>query len=321
MIKKINIDQLKPGMFVVDVTNSWSRFMKTDKKLFVANEGFIKKLKQNGVREIVIDTAKSQKSSSKNKKTTKGVKNQINLQQELKNTATLRKEIFSTFELIMTDFLKGEKINVDGIQNMVSKVVDSVFQNRYIIAGLGLLQSNNNYLFDHSVNSLALMVAFANSLGYDQKMQNEMGVGALLHDIGMLKIPSKILNKKGRFTEIENKEMMKHVEYGYKILKNVPKISNTALLMAIQHHERINGTGYPLKLKADKISNSGQMIGIVDVYLAATTDKGYKKGISPSKALANILVKGKKEFEKDLVAKFIQAIGIYPFGTILVVAE
>jgi HD-GYP domain-containing protein (c-di-GMP phosphodiesterase class II) len=203
------------------------------------------------------------------------------------------------------------------VEEVVSKVVESIFQNKYIIAGLGMLQTNKNHLLEHAVNSLTLMVAFANSLGYHPEMQIELGVGALLHDIGMLKTPSKIMNNKGTLSTNEIAEMRKHVQYGCDILKDTPGIYDSSLLMASQHHERINGSGFPLQLKGRKISTFGQMAGIIDVYDGATSDKEYKKSIVPSKALSDILMKRNSAFDVELVSKFVEAIGIYPFGSVL----
>lgn len=316
MIKIISIENLKPGMFIVDVLNSWSSSMKTAKQLYV-DENLINKLRKNGVKEVYTDTLKKQEIKIKINKPSKAVNKKIDLQQKLKDASAVRKETYKAVTSIMIDFIRNDKINLKGVQKIVSDVIDSVLQNNYIIVGLGMMQSNTNYLFEHSINSLTLMVAFANSLGYDQKIREELGIGALLHDIGMLRIPSNILNKRGILSEDENNEMKNHVEYGYNILKDTPGIPDSALLIACQHHERINGSGYPKQLKGDKISIYGQMAGIIDVYHAATYDKGYKKGIAPSKAMADILIKRDTEFNKELVGGFVQAIGIYPFGSLL----
>lgn len=317
MIKRIRIEDLKPGMFIIDVRNSWSGLMGTEKAFYVEDENLIQKFRLKGFKEIYIDTLKKQDVKRKIKKAVKSAIKEIDLQSKLKNAAVIRKEIYKAVTSVMTDFMKSDKIILGKVQNIVSNVVDSVLSNKYIVVGLGMLQTNNNYVFEHAVNSLTLMVAFAHSLKYAPEKQKELGIGALLHDIGMLRIPSNILHKRGELSENEIIEMKKHVGYGYHILKDTPGIAESALLMASQHHERINGTGYPSQLKGNKISVYGQMAGIVDVYHAATSDRGYKKGVTPTKALADILMKRNTEFDVELVSKFIQAIGIYPFGTLL----
>ena len=317
MIKRISITDLIPGMFIVDVTNSWSMQLDLEKKIFVEDENLINKLRKKGFKEIYIDTSKHKEVKTKSIETSIPEIEEPNLQQELQNAASVRSETYKAVMSVMTDYIRSQEVNLGKVEKIVSTVTDSILQNKYIIAGLGLMHTTNNYLFEHSVNSLTLMVAFANSMGYDREMQEELGVGALLHDIGMLKIPSVVLNKRSEFTPRDIIEMKKHVEYGYNILKNTPGIPESALIMACQHHERFSGTGYPLRLVGNKINIYGQMAGIIDVYHAATTDKGYKKGIPPSKALANILSKKTGEFDRELVKKFVQAIGIYPFGSLL----
>ncbi len=317
MIKIIKIEDLKPGMFIIDVTNNWSKHLELENKLFVEDELLIERLVQKGLKEVYIDPTKFRKVKIKSLDATISQKEGSSLQDKLTNAASVRKETYKSVMSVMTDYIRSKEINLGKAEHIVSKVADSVLQNKFILAGLGLMHSANNYLFEHSVNSLTLMVTFANSMGYDKATQEELGLGAMLHDIGMLNIPSIVLNKRTEFTPSDVIEMKKHVDYGYKILKNTPGIPQSAILMAVQHHERYNGTGYPLQLVGSRISVYGQMAGIIDVYHAATTDRGYKKGMAPSQALANILKKKSGEFDKDLVKKFVQAIGIYPFGSIL----
>lgn len=304
-------------MFIVDVTDSWSKRLGIEKELYLTDQGLLQKLQQMGYKDVHIDTAKTKILKSKQKAPAKISEKKSSIQEKLSNAANVHKKTYKAVTSIMSDFKRSGKIRLGNIQEVVSDVVDCVLENKYIITGLGMMQSNNNALFEHAVNSLTLMVAFANSLAYDYEKQTELGTGALLHDIGMLEVPSNILNKRSKLLPDEMIEMRKHVKQGYEILKNIPGIPQSTLLMASQHHERINGSGYPLKLKGDKISEYGQMAGIIDVYHAATSDRGYRKGISPSQALAEILLKKNDMFNVELVGKFVKAIGIYPFGSLL----
>ncbi len=327
MLRRISIQDLKPGMTIVDVIKSWSQTLSMDKVSFIKDQKMIQRLQEVGIKEIFIDTEKTKKIKIEIDESAKKIE-QIDesvekiteideLRQELGKADLIRSEAQKIVSSIMIDVRNGEKIVINELNNVVEKVVDSILRNQYALVGLAQMQKKNSYIFEHAVSSCALMVAYANVCGYDNNEQQELGVGAILHDIGMMNIPTKILNKPGELNKSERIELRKHVEYGYNILADILGISESSLVMALQHHERWDGNGYPKRLKGKEISQIGQMVAIVDVYDAITTDKGYKKGISPSKALREMFEKSDIDFNGELIQKFIQSVGLYPFGTIV----
>jgi len=151
-----------------------------------------------------------------------------------------------------------------------------------------------------------------------QRIELELlGLGALLHDIGKLKIPSEVLDKPGRLTPEEYEIMKAHPVEGYQILKMDEGMPMESLEIVLHHHERINGKGYPEQLSADHISLITKMSSIVDVYDAITSDRCYHDGISPYKALQNIYSWAKDDFDQGLVEEFMSCMGIYPVGTVV----
>jgi len=319
MLKHIPVEELKPGMFIIDVTLSWSKKLGLERTQYIEDEGIIETFKQKGVKFIYIDPEKTRVIQKKAEPETevKKVAVEVELEEEIKKALVIREEAKKVISSIMTDIRSGKKITVDEINSVVEKVVESVLGNHQTLVGLVRMQQKDQYIFKHAISSCALMVAFAASLGYDGGMQQELGVGALLHDIGMMNIPSTILNKPSKLNANEVEELRKHVQYGYEILDGTPGVPDTTLQMVLQHHERYNGSGYPNGLRKNEINKFGQMIALIDVYDAATFDKGYKKGITPSAALAEILAKSNVEFETELVHSFIQCLGIYPFGSLV----
>ena len=318
MLKKIRINDLKPGMYVVDVTLSWSDILSLERKMYIADEETIKKFKDFGFQEIFVDTSKYKQINVENT-VSKNIEedDSVELKEELKKSEKIRSEALSLVLSIMNDVKEGKTLIPSQVNDTVEKMVDSILRNRHALIGLSKMQQKNKYIFEHAVNSCALMVAFANAFGFDSDKQQELGVGAMVHDIGMMNVSSQILNKPGKLTSYEEADLKKHVDYGCNILKETFDIPESALEMAYQHHEKYNGLGYPLGLKKDDISLSGRMISIIDVYDAATSDRGYKKAISPSAALVEILEKSNQDFEGKLVHNFIQSVGIYPFGTLV----
>ncbi|HJV28797.1 MAG TPA: HD-GYP domain-containing protein, partial [Aromatoleum sp.] len=179
------------------------------------------------------------------------------------------------------------------------------------------LKDHDDYTFMHSVSVCALLTSFARTLELPREVIKEISIGALLHDVGKAKVPDDILNKPAKLTEAEFDKMKSHVVQSKIILQHTPGISEIALDVAAQHHERYDGTGYPNKLKGSEISLYGQMGAIVDVYDAITSNRVYHKGMPPTQALRKLLEWSKYHFDPKLVHTFIRSVGIYPSGSLV----
>ena len=177
------------------------------------------------------------------------------------------------------------------------------------------------YTFEHSVSFSVLMMAFAKSMGLSDKIIREVGIGGLLHDIGKTLTPDEILNKPGKLTAEEFVIMKEHVVHSRKILEKTKGLSQISMDIAVQHHEKYDGNGYPLGLKGDQISRYGQMSAIVDVYDALTADRCYHTGKEPSETLKLLVKWSGAHFNPTLVREFIQAVGIYPVGSLVMLSN
>jgi HD-GYP domain-containing protein (c-di-GMP phosphodiesterase class II) len=183
--------------------------------------------------------------------------------------------------------------------------------------GLLRIKNKDDYTFLHSISVCALMIAFCRSAGMDADTILQAGIGGLLHDTGKAMIDDSILNKEGPLTDEEFATMKGHSQQGYEILLQVPNIGPIPLDIALHHHERHDGSGYPEKLQGEKISTLTQMVAIVDVYDAITSDRSYHKGMSAADALRKIYEWSQYHFNPQLVQSFIRCIGIYPVGTLV----
>jgi HD-GYP domain-containing protein (c-di-GMP phosphodiesterase class II) len=139
----------------------------------------------------------------------------------------------------------------------------------------------------------------------------------MLHDIGKMRVPDHILNKPGKLTDAEFEIMKGHVTLGVETLRQTPGISRTVMQIAGEHHERFEGTGYPERLRGESISMLGRMAAIVDVYDALTSNRIYHKGMEPPAALRKLFEWSGAHLDEALVQHFIQAIGIYPVGSLV----
>ena len=317
MIKLISINELRPGMFIIDVANTWSKSLNLPKKMFIENETVIEKLRNQGIREIFIDSKKTVNVQPVMQKAKEIYSNTNEIQILLKEGERVQAELENVINSIINDVGTGKKIELKKVNPIVRDIVDLASENHYLLAGLVLMRRKNQYIYEHALSNAVLMIAFAKTYRMDKETQKNFGIGAMLLDIGMTKIPSKILNKREKLKEHEILEIQRHVQYGYDLLSGVDGINECVLEMIAQHHERMNGSGYQFHLKGEEISLAGQMAAIVDVYNAATSDHGYKKAITPVRALADILLKSDSIFNSELVNIFIKATGIYPFGSLV----
>jgi len=218
---------------------------------------------------------------------------------------------------MMADVRLGKQIEMELIEPLVERIVDSIFTQQDALIPLARLKQHDAYTFQHSVSVCALMTTFARNLQLPRPVVHEIAVGALLHDVGKASVPDAILNKPAKLTDAEFAKMKNHVVQSKIILQATPGISAIALDVAAQHHERFDGTGYPNKLAGDAISLYGQMGAIVDVYDAITSNRVYHKGMPPTEALRKLLDWSKFHFKPELVHAFIRAVGIYPAGSLV----
>ncbi|MCT4543585.1 MAG: HD-GYP domain-containing protein [Vallitalea sp.] len=198
---------------------------------------------------------------------------------------------------------------------LMTQIVEELLENRDTIVNLIDLKIFDDYTFYHSVNVAVLSILLGTTLELNKEQLYNLGLGAILHDIGKMFIDNSILNKKGKLTDEEFFEIQKHPQYGYKYLKETFQIPLSSYVAVLQHHEKYNGTGYPNRISKDKISLFAQIISIADVYDALTSNRPYRKALLPSEAIEYIMGNGGVMFDIKLVKRFISKIAPYPVGT------
>jgi len=217
----------------------------------------------------------------------------------------------------MRDVRLGKNIDVREAKKLVVQLAENVVTNPTALLWLTQLKNKDEYTSLHSLNVCVLSLFFGRSMQLTTDQLHTLGLGALLHDIGKLLVPSELLNKPGRLTPLEFCVMQKHTVYGYDLMKNKGELSQDALNIVIQHHERLDGSGYPNKLDNKRISEFSKLVSIVDVYDAITSKRVYHDETTPYKALNDIYKHREREFDPHLVEQFIKCLGIYPIGSLV----
>jgi len=198
--------------------------------------------------------------------------------------------------------------------NITHSLMQAILENDAVAMNIDALKVSDEYTFKHSVDVATMAMIIARKSGMSEKDIYQIGVSGLLHDVGKSRIPNEILNKAGKLTEEEFTVMKNHTLFGYNILKEKSEISDSIVAGVLQHHEKINGRGYPLKLSGRQISTYARVLSVADIYDALVTERPYKKGFSAHDALEMIMAMT-EELDVDFMRSFIDTVILYPVDT------
>lgn len=228
-----------------------------------------------------------------------------------------RIETMSTVKKSFHNLQNNRKLNVRMVQSTVNNLIDELLYNSDVLIGLKDIRVFDDYTFAHSVNVCILSLVTGITLSYNNIKLKELGIGALLHDIGKTKISKEILNKPDDLTEEEFNEMKNHPQYGFDILRQYPEISLLSAHIAYQHHERLDGTGYPRKLAAEDIHEYAKIVAVADVYDSLMADRPYRPSYTVNQALAILKRSAGSHLEGRIVNALAANIAVYPIGTLV----
>ena len=204
---------------------------------------------------------------------------------------------------------------IDQVQAFAKLIVDDVCNQQEVMINLVDIRNMDNYTFNHSVNSAILGLVLGIGHGLNKEELYDLTMGIMLHDIGKMFVPIEILNKKGKLDDEEYKIMKEHPVRGFDFLKEHTDLNSKVRIIALQHHERVDGTGYPHGLKSEQINKLAKIAAIVDVYDALTSDRSYRTARSPNEAVEYIMGSGGRFFDMDMVQTFVKKINPFPIGT------
>ena len=210
----------------------------------------------------------------------------------------------------------GKAVETETVIAVVDNVSAAIEKNRRAFLKVLRLKSKDEYTYLHSVAVCALMVALSRQLGLDDATTAEMGTAGLLHDIGKMAVPLNVLNKPAKLTDEEFALMQTHPEKGYRLLEQTPELPPLALDVCRHHHEKMDGTGYPHRLKGNQISLAARMGAICDVYDALTSNRSYKAAWSPAESVTR-MHEWQGQFDPDLLFAFMKSVGVFAIGMVV----
>ncbi|MBQ4832132.1 DUF3391 domain-containing protein [Pseudoalteromonas sp. MMG010] len=330
------ISELVPGMYVDSVSKQQETVngIKIKTRGFVHDKALISRLYKEGVLELLIDFNKSKTAipakyktaqpsakadtqlAKKNNKATKAEKSAVVIEQEFAKASADHELHQRVLNNAYNDLTKGLALKLSCFDAIAQEVVDSVFRNQNAMSMLTRIKDKQSYNWRHMINCAIYVSAFSKFLGYDKSKCYEFAMGALLHDIGQTKLPQGIFSKPSKVTANEMVTIKKHVALSLGLVKGEEGITPIMLDMIVNHHERLDGSGYPRGLNANKISTPARIMAIVDVFDALTADKAHQDGDEPINALRYLLA-NKELFDSELVQRFIKCLGVHPVGTLV----
>ncbi len=209
------------------------------------------------------------------------------------------------------------KIDTAVVKSLVNSLVDEIIRNRQGLIEIPDIRSYDGYIYGHSVNVCIMALQVGLLLDYNELQLRDLGVGAILHDIGVVFIDKEVIEKVGRFTDDEFVKMKQHSVEGFNLLREQKDLNLLSAHVAFQHHERIDGTGYPRLLKSDEICEYARITAIADLFDALTTERKYRKSYPFYAAIDLMKENVGQKTDRDLTRLFFRNIAAYPTGSLV----
>jgi len=326
MIKKIHVSGLQIGMYVSKLDVDWLDTPFLYQGFLIGSVDDIYQLERY-CEHVWIDRARHKEShrpQALNKplppKKKSSYVNKVPMSQEYGQSHAVFAASRHKIKSLLEDITLGKAIDTEGAKKMVRNCLASVLRNPNAMLWMSKIRGADEYTSEHCLNVCILAIAFGRHLDKNEDELEALGLCGLLHDVGKMRVPKKILHKSGKLTPKEWKIIQTHAVHGRNLLMSSMDLGQT-VDVAYSHHERIDGKGYPRYLEAHQISEYAKIVAIVDAYDAMTAKRCYSEAITPSAAIRNIYNDRGAHFDERLALQFIKTIGLYPPGCIVELAD
>jgi len=337
---KVEVNDIIEGMYISGLDRPWSQTPFPLQGFFIRERDEIEQLKlyckyvyidvKKGKSPVKADleTIKKPGNKGENKRQKANIqvaplkirhnfyKETVPLKKETGKAEKLHGSINKTVDDFMGDLGKGKTIKAEKTSEVAGQMVDSVIRNPDAFAWLARVKEKDEHTYGHVVRSAIWAMMFARHIGLERKEMNLLAQATLLKDVGKVKVSVETLSAAER-TPAQQEEYQKFIEHGLDVLQKTEGVPPQVVKIVKHHCERFNGSGFPSGLMGDKIPFLSKVVGIVTVYDEVTNPRQSKFPLAPSKAMARLYEMRDIEFQEELVVQFIQALGIYPTGTLV----
>lgn len=305
-MRLITLDRITPGIILgKTIYNEKGKVLLAEGTELT--EGLIQGLKKHSIFTIYIEDDESE-----------GIEIIESIPEELRLEAVnVITEGLTTIAHLKTTKLRGmmkSDRTIRSFQKIFKDIVHCLTENQVALNLLATTKIHQNYLFSHSLNVTIYSCQLAIANGLPLKNIDEIGLGAMLHDLGKIFVPAEILNKRGPLTNEEYDKVKVHCKEGFEILRKIHELPLTVAHCAFQHHEKFDGTGYPRNLKGDEIHKYAKILSVADVFDAVTSHRVYRQSLLPHQGLELLYAGSGSHFDPTQVELFRNCIAIYPQG-------
>lgn len=336
-MKQIPVDALTVGMYVVALDRPWSELAGLTIKHRIDCPEDIAQLKQHGVLRVTIDSSLSLPSPASppthspadfsvsfqpappptgpNKP---GVLAVGMLEKELAKARTVRTEAMTAVQSIFEGVKTGVPISNSAVKETVQTLIVQIIHGHDALLCLSHIRQYDTNLFAHAVDVGVFALVVGKYQGFDKVRLEQLGIGALLHDLGYLRLPRNLLRKQGVYSAQERRLMQQHPRLGVAILAQAGDIHPEVQRIVLEHHERIDGSGYPAGLRSLAISPMSEIVGVVDAYEAMLSCREGRPPLLPTQAIKELYKYGMQgHYDRRWVERIIQCLGVYPVGSLV----
>ncbi|MFB6355532.1 MAG: HD domain-containing phosphohydrolase [bacterium] len=332
--RSVSIDKLLPGMVISDSVTDQERGETLLEEGTQLTEKEIRTLRSRNIYNVRIEEqsyreARRQSDESESEGISFSTEELEDLAEEvieedLEDRSEDQKELQKFYEQsieIVKNVFDGvrnrNRLECDDLQPLVSSMINHLTRDADSLLLIARNRSSDTYLYSHSVNVALLTIHLARQFDIDRDQLTELGIGSILHDIGMANVSKDVLLKEGALTDEEYKSVQKHPEYGHQLVQAKENLSNIARTVVTQHHEKMDGSGYPRGLQGDDVSVYSRFVAVTDAFDAMVSPRTYNKRRSSYEAMQIIIREGGSSFDQSIARYFYQNMSIYPIGTLV----
>ena len=243
--------------------------------------------------------------------------NQSSVEEEAPRAREVVGHATDLLDKLVSDIRIGQSFEVERVEEIVDDMVESIIRNPQALMWVAKLREQDITTYGHGLQVSVYLTSFGRHLGFPKAQLSHLAQVGLLLDIGKIKLPRELLEKQGRLSDEEFESAKAHVDHGLEILRDTPDFHADVIQGIAQHHERMNGSGYPQGLHGADISVFGRMAGIVDTFAALTNHRPYAAAVSSYEALRSLTNWSGEFFHEPLVQQFVSSIGVFPVGSLI----
>jgi putative nucleotidyltransferase with HDIG domain len=329
MLRKTEVANLRIGMYVAELDRPWVESPFLFQGFVIESDEDLAKLRETCVY-VYVDDMKSPQladnrltprtpAAGKASTTITGFNSveKAAFTTDIKRVEQARSKASVNVTRVLGNVRLGKSVDTEESKAVVETLVENISHNPNSMLWLTNLRQKHEHTATHCLNTSIIAVTFGRHLGMKEDELNLLGLGAMLHDVGHMRIPPLMLEKPGKLSEDERLVVNKHSAEGFAVLKMSRQLPEEVLDVVRCHHERVDGRGYPEGLKGDMVPLFARVAAIADAYDNMTSDNSYRAAMTPGEALRILRTQGSEEYGRDLVQEFIRCLGIYPVGSVV----